>query len=551
MQEELLQFKLQKVWVPVDLPKGKRAIGSKWVFRNKKDERGIVIRNKVILVAHGHTQEEGIDYDEVFAPVAKIKAIRTIEEEVYVCEPLGFEDPTYPDKIYKVVKALYGLHQASRAWYETLANYLLENGFQRGKIDQSLSIKKQKRDILLVQVYVDNIIIGSTNKELYVKSASTPIETEEPLLKDPDGKDVDVHIYRSMIGLLMYLTSSRPDIMFAVCACVRFQVTLKVSHLYLVKRIFRYLKGKPHLGLWYPRYSPFNLVAYSDNDYARASLDRKSTTEGVNKSKCDEDSIELMELMVFMLQALIDVKKVVVTEDVIRQDLHLDDADGVECLPNEDFCRACTYGLWKSASQVNILQGVLLCTMKVLDTYTCLVCRKFNFFKVRKGFSRVETPLFASMIDPPQPQAAEVEEEVAMPTAPAPPSPTNAPSPIPQAPTPTPYTSPHASPTHHQPIEPSISSIPLLNSFLETYATLRMHPNRGKIEAIDVYKDITLVDIETQVDMDVKLQGRIDDDNAVTKDVNATEPTVFNDEEVTITMDQTLIKMKAEKAKAP
>nr|GEW13261.1 hypothetical protein [Tanacetum cinerariifolium] len=147
----------------------------------------------------------------------------------------GFEDPDYLDKVYKVVKALYWFHQAPRASYETLANYLLENGFQRGKIDQTLFIKKQKGDILLVRVYVDDIIFGSTNKKLYVKSASTPIETKKPLLKDPDGEDMDVHIYR-------------------------------------------YLKGKPHLGLWYPKDSPFNLVAYSDSDYAGASLDRKSTT---------------------------------------------------------------------------------------------------------------------------------------------------------------------------------------------------------------------------------------------------------------------------------
>ncbi|GJY01196.1 putative ribonuclease H-like domain-containing protein [Tanacetum coccineum] len=358
MQEELLQFKLQQVWILVDLPNGKKAIGTKWVFRNKKDERGIVIRNKARLVAQGHRQEEGIDYEEVFAPVARIEAIRlflayasfmgflvyqmdvksaflygTIEEEVYVTQPPGFKDPDHPDKVYKVVKALYGLHQAPRAWYETLANYLLSNGFKRGKIDQTLFIKKQKGDILLVQVYVDDIIFGSTNKELCtgfeklmkdkfqmssmgeltfflglqvqqkedgifisqdkyvaeilkkfnysdVKSASTPVDLEKPLVKDGDADDVDVHLYRSMIGSLMYLTASRPDIMFAVCACARFQVTPKTSHLLAVKRIFRYLKGKPTLGLWYSRDSPFELVAYTDSDYAGATLDRKSTTEG-------------------------------------------------------------------------------------------------------------------------------------------------------------------------------------------------------------------------------------------------------------------------------
>ncbi|GJZ06942.1 putative ribonuclease H-like domain-containing protein [Tanacetum coccineum] len=262
-----------------------------------------------------------------------------IEDEVYVCQPPGFEDPDYPDKVYKVVKALYGLHQASRAWYETLAKYLLDNRFHKGKTDQTLFIKKQKGDILLVQVYVDDIIFGSTKKELCtefeklmhdkfqmssmgeltfflglqvkqkedgifisqdkyvadilrkfsftdVRTTSTPMDTEKPLLKDSDGDDVDVHLYRSMIGSLMYLTSSRLDIMFAVCACARFQVTPKVSHLHAVKRIFRYLKGQPKLGLWYPRDSSFDLVAYSDSDYAGASLDRKSTTGGCQFLGC-------------------------------------------------------------------------------------------------------------------------------------------------------------------------------------------------------------------------------------------------------------------------
>ncbi|GJS64388.1 putative ribonuclease H-like domain-containing protein [Tanacetum coccineum] len=285
MQEELLQFKLQKVWTLVDLPNGKRAIGTKWVFRNKKYERGIVVRNKARLVAQGYTQEEGIDYDEVFAPVARIEAIRlffayasfmgfivyqmdvksaflygTIKEEVYVCQPPGFEDPQFPDKVYKVEKALYGLHQAPRAWYETLSTYLLENGFRRDTIDKTLFIKKDKGDILLVQVYVDDIIFRSTKKSLCVEfepmmhkrlqmssigeltfflglqTVSTPIETNKALLKDEEAEDVDVHLYRSMIGSLMYLTSSRPGIMFVVCACA--------------------------------------------SDYAGASLDRKSTTGG-------------------------------------------------------------------------------------------------------------------------------------------------------------------------------------------------------------------------------------------------------------------------------
>ncbi|GKA56046.1 retrovirus-related pol polyprotein from transposon TNT 1-94 [Tanacetum coccineum] len=175
MQDELLQFKLQKVWTLVDLPYGKRVIGTKWVYRNKKDERGIVIRNKARLVAQGYTKEERIDYNEVFAPVAKIEAIRLflayasfkdfvvyqmdvksaflygkIEEEVYVCQPPGFEDPKFPNRVYKVEKALYGVHQAPRAWYETLSTYLLDDKFQRGQIDKTLFIKRVKGDILLV-----------------------------------------------------------------------------------------------------------------------------------------------------------------------------------------------------------------------------------------------------------------------------------------------------------------------------------------------------------------------------------------------------------------
>ncbi|GKD68801.1 putative ribonuclease H-like domain-containing protein, partial [Tanacetum coccineum] len=170
-------FKIQKVWILVDLPYGKKAIGTKWVYRNKKDERGVVVRNKARLVAQGHRKEEGIDYDEVFAPVARIEAIIVyqmdvkiaflngkIDEEVYVSQPPGFLDPKYPHKVYKVVKSIYGLHQASRAWYATLSTFLLKNGYRRGTIDKTLFLKKDKHDIILVQVYVDDIIFGSTKK---------------------------------------------------------------------------------------------------------------------------------------------------------------------------------------------------------------------------------------------------------------------------------------------------------------------------------------------------------------------------------------------------
>ncbi|GJS09248.1 putative ribonuclease H-like domain-containing protein [Tanacetum coccineum] len=252
----------------------------KKVYRNKKDERGIVVRNKARLVAQGYTQEEGIDYDKIDVKSAFLYG--KIEEEVYVCQPLGFEDPEFTDRVYKVEKALYGLRQAPRAWYETLSTYLLENGFQRGTIDKTLFIKKvmQKEDGIFISQdkHVDEIL--KKFGFLTVRIASTPMETSKPLLKDAKAEDVDVHLYRSMIGSLMYLKASRLYIMFAICACARLQVTPKVSHLHAVKRIFRYLKGQPKLGLWYPKDSPFDLEAYSDSDYAGASLDRKSTTRG-------------------------------------------------------------------------------------------------------------------------------------------------------------------------------------------------------------------------------------------------------------------------------
>ncbi|KAI3701697.1 hypothetical protein L6452_26961 [Arctium lappa] len=351
-------FKLQEVWDLVDLPKGHREIVTKWIFINKKDERGIVIRNKARLVAQGYTQEEGIDYEEVFAPVSRVEAIRlflahasfmkfkvyqmdvksaflyrTIDEEVYVCQPPKFENPSYPDRVYKLKKALYGLHQAPRAWYDTLSTYLLENGFERGIIDRTLFIRRSKKDILLVQIYVDDIIFGSTKDQMcrdfeelmhksfkmssmgeftfflglqvkqqkdgifisqskYVKDildkyglsdskpASTPMETHKQITADLEGEDVDVHLYRSMIGSLMYLTTSRPDIMFPVCVCARFQVKPKQSHLQAVKRIFRYLRGQSRLGLWYPYESTFDLIAYSDSDLGGANMDRKSTSGG-------------------------------------------------------------------------------------------------------------------------------------------------------------------------------------------------------------------------------------------------------------------------------
>nr|GEW37852.1 hypothetical protein [Tanacetum cinerariifolium] len=236
---KLLQFKMQKVWILVDLPYGKRDIGTKWVFRNKKDERGIMVRNKARLVAQGYTQEEGINYEEVFALVDLCKSFEKLMKDKFYMSSIG------------------------------------ELTFFLG-----LQVKKKKDRIFISHdKYVAEILRKFRLTE--GKAASTPIDTKKPLLKDPDGEDVDVHTYISMIGSLMYLTSSRPDIMFVVCACAHFQVTPKASHLHAVKRIFRYIKGKPHLGLWYPKDSPFDLVAYLDSDYASlmctSAMDSEST----------------------------------------------------------------------------------------------------------------------------------------------------------------------------------------------------------------------------------------------------------------------------------
>ena len=195
MQEELNQFGRNKVWELVPRPKNKSVIGAKWVFRNKLDETGTMIRNKAILVAEGYSQEEEIDFiDETFARVTRLEAIRMflafaahskfkvyqmdvksaflngkLEEEVYVEQPPGFVDPKFPDHVYKLDKALYGMKQAPGAWYETLSNFLLENHFTRGTIDKTLFYRKVKDDLLLVQIYVDDIIFGSTNENLCAK----------------------------------------------------------------------------------------------------------------------------------------------------------------------------------------------------------------------------------------------------------------------------------------------------------------------------------------------------------------------------------------------
>nr|GEV80745.1 hypothetical protein [Tanacetum cinerariifolium] len=442
MQEELLQFKMQK----------------------------------------GHTQEEGIDYKEVFAPVARIEAIRlflayasfmgfiiyqmdvksaflyrTIEEEVYVCQPPRFEDLDYLDKVYKVVKALYGLHQAPRAWYETLANYLLENGFQRGNIDPTLFIKKQKGDILLVRVYVDDIIFRSTNKELckafeklmkdkkFVlmdgKSASTPIDTKNPLLKDPD------------------------DIMFAACTC----------------------------GIL----NPFNLVAYSDSDYAGASLDRKSTA-----GDC------------------------VPNEEIFAELARM----GYEKPPPKlTFYKAFFSAQWNMVRNVDspskflmypwFLQVMINSQVDDISSHTTkytsttLTQKIFsNMRRIGKGFSGVETPLFDIMLVQPPADAEEKDDddEVA-----------------------------HleqdkvAQALEIIKLKQRVKKLEKKRRFKHS-GLKRLRKVGKKIVELDAGEDVTLVDMDTIVEMDADIQGRMEEDVIAVKEVNVIEPVVFDNEEENI-----------------
>ncbi|GJY90455.1 retrovirus-related pol polyprotein from transposon TNT 1-94 [Tanacetum coccineum] len=282
---------------------------TKWVFRNKLDENGVVSRNKARLVAQGYNQQEGIDYDETYAPVARLESIRIllayacaldfklfqmdvksaflngfINEEVYVAQPPGFIDFEKPDHVYKLKKALYGLKQAPKAWYDRLKAFLIKHEYKMGMVDNTLFTKKKSSNLIIVQIYVDDIIFGSTcqdmcdefakimhdefemsmmgelnfflglqikqmedgiffNQSKYIKEMlkkfgledskpmKTPMSSDTKLTKDEECESVDSTKYRGMIGSLLYLTASRPDIMFSVCLCARFQEAPKTSHL--------------------------------------------------------------------------------------------------------------------------------------------------------------------------------------------------------------------------------------------------------------------------------------------------------------------------------
>jgi hypothetical protein len=353
MQEELNNFTRNEIWHLVPRP-NQNVVGTKWVFRNKQDEHSVVTRNKARLVAKGYSQVEGLDFGKTYAPVARLESIRIllayatyhgfklyqmdvksaflngpIKEEVYVEQPPDFEDSEYPNDVYKLSKALYGLKQAPRAWCECLRDFLITNGFKVGKVDLTLFTKTIEKDLFVCQIYVDDIIFGSTNKSTceefsrimiqkfemsmmgelkyflgfqvnqlqdgtfisqtkYIqdilnkfgmkdaKSIKTPMGTNGHLDLDTGGKSVDQKVYRSMIGSLLYLCASRPDIVLSVCMCARFQADPKEVHLRAMKTIMRYLVYTPKFGLWYPKGSTFDLIGYSDADWAGCKIDRKS-----------------------------------------------------------------------------------------------------------------------------------------------------------------------------------------------------------------------------------------------------------------------------------
>nr|GEY50162.1 putative ribonuclease H-like domain-containing protein [Tanacetum cinerariifolium] len=451
--QELLQFKMQKVWILVDLPYGKRAIGTKWVYRNKKDKRGIVIRNKARLVAQGHTQEEGIEYEEVFAPVARIEAIRlflayasfmgflvykmdvksaflygTIEEEVYVCQPPGFEDLENPDKVYKVVKALYGLHQAPRAWV----------------------FNSPMLHVLRVKIAINSPWMLSKNWLVHKQTAFGK-DMSNPFMADNMPKIVwfsTHHITCMKSWLVQKQTAHGKD----------------TSNTLIVDSLLK--------TIWF-------LIRHHLTSEVLAIPGKTAT--GVNTPRSDEDRLKLMELMVFLLQrnvcveigfnvarlsklllsgkrlgnvtrlqALVDKKRIMITEEVVREILQLHDAEGVICLPNEEifsglarmgyekpstkltFYKAFFLTQWKffihtilhslnskrtSWNEFSLAMASAVIYLSLLRYISPAFTQKVfeNMRRVRKGFSRVEIPLFEK----------EVVTEVAppIPTPPSPPSP--------------------------------------------------------------------------------------------------------------------------------
>ncbi|GJX55453.1 retrovirus-related pol polyprotein from transposon TNT 1-94 [Tanacetum coccineum] len=273
MQDDFLQFKRLDVWELVPLPDNIKPFTLKWLLKNKLDEENTIIRNKTRLVMRGYRQEEGIEVEESFAP-----------EDVCVCQPEGFIDADHPSHVYKLKKALYGLKQAPRAWYTQLFDNLMKSRFEMLMMGEmtffiGLQVKQSPRGIFINQSnYVLEILKKHEMKNC--DPIGTPIETKNKLNLDKNRTPVDATKYQSMIGSLMYLTSSRPDIIHTTCLCARYQARPTEKHFEEVKRIFRYLWGTVHMGLWYTKDSGFELTGFSGADHAGCQDTFKSTSGG-------------------------------------------------------------------------------------------------------------------------------------------------------------------------------------------------------------------------------------------------------------------------------
>nr|GFA05829.1 hypothetical protein [Tanacetum cinerariifolium] len=280
---------------PIPQPDCAIIIALMWIYKVKLDEYGDVLKNKARLVAKGYRQEEGIDFEESFSPVARIEAIKIfidnaasknmtiyqmdvkasflngeLKEEVYVNQPEGFVDPEHLTHVYRLKKALYGLKQAPRAWYDTLSQFLLKNKFSKGALDPNLFTQKTGNHILVVQIYK----FGMDSCD----PVDTPMVDRLELDEDPLGIPDDQTRFRSMVGSLMYLTTSRPDLVFVVCMCARYQASPTKKHLEALKRFFWYLRGTIKWGLWYPKDTAMALTAYADAKHAGCQDTRRSTS---------------------------------------------------------------------------------------------------------------------------------------------------------------------------------------------------------------------------------------------------------------------------------
>ncbi|GJZ23765.1 retrovirus-related pol polyprotein from transposon TNT 1-94, partial [Tanacetum coccineum] len=282
MQKELHEFKRLEVWELIPRLDKVMVITLKWIYKVKLDELGGILKNKARLVARGYRQEEGIDFEESFAPVARLEAVRIF---------LAFVDPDNPNHVYRLKKALYGLKQAPCAWYDLLSLFLLSQGFSNGTIDPTLFISIKGKDILLIQIYISQSPRGIfLNQSKYALESlkkygmesydpmDTPMVEKSKLDEDPQGKAVDPTHYRGMVDTLMYLTSSRPNLVYAVCMCARYQARPTKKHLHAVKRIFRYLRRTVNRGLWYSKDSAIALTAFADADHTGCQDTRRSTS---------------------------------------------------------------------------------------------------------------------------------------------------------------------------------------------------------------------------------------------------------------------------------